>query len=106
MDKASIIKDAIDYIQDLHEQERRIQAEISELESGKSKKSPPGYEFEQEIPVLVSKSKKKRTQHCYDSGGSRVSPIEVLEVWCHFLPIQTKLFFPCRQGFAIIELVN
>ncbi|RVW16195.1 Transcription factor bHLH35 [Vitis vinifera] len=80
MDKASIIKDAIDYIQDLHEQERRIQAEISELESGKSKKSPPGYEFEQEIPVLVSKSKKKRTQHCYDSGGSRVSPIEVLEL--------------------------
>lgn len=82
MDKASIIKDAIDYIQELHEQERRIQAEISELESGKSKKSPPpGYDFEQESPVLVSKPKKKRTQHCYDSSGSRVpSPIEVLEV--------------------------
>ena len=28
MDKASIIKDAIDYIQELHNQERVIQAEI------------------------------------------------------------------------------
>ncbi|CAL5435961.1 unnamed protein product [Camellia sinensis] len=28
MDKASIIKDAIDYIQELHEQERRIQADL------------------------------------------------------------------------------
>ncbi|GFZ09151.1 basic helix-loop-helix (bHLH) DNA-binding superfamily protein [Actinidia rufa] len=35
MDKASIIKDAIDYIQELHDQERRIQAEILQLESGK-----------------------------------------------------------------------
>lgn len=96
MDKASIIKDAIDYIQELHEQERRIQAEISELETGKSKKSPPGYEFEQEIPVLASKSKKKRTQHFCESGGSRFCPIDVLEVRCHFLLIQTKVFFPSR----------
>ena len=94
MDKASIIKDAIDYIQELHEQEKMIQAEISDLETGNSKKSPPGYEFDQESPASVSKSKKKRTQHCYDSAGSRVSPIEVLEVRCHFLAIQTKVFFP------------
>ncbi|KAJ0965595.1 hypothetical protein J5N97_026733 [Dioscorea zingiberensis] len=36
MDKASIIKDAIDYIQDLQEQESRLMAEISELEFGRS----------------------------------------------------------------------
>ena len=78
MDKASIIKDAIEYIQELHEQERRIQAEIMELESGKLNKNP-GYGFEQELPILL-RSKKKKTDQFYDSGGPRISPIEVLEV--------------------------
>lgn len=78
MDKASIIKDAIKYIQELQEQERRIQDEIMELESGKSKNNP-GNDFEEELPILL-RSKKKRTDHFYDSGVSRTSPIEVLEV--------------------------
>ncbi|XP_017983886.1 PREDICTED: transcription factor bHLH35 isoform X1 [Theobroma cacao] len=78
MDKASIIKDAIDYIQELHEQESRIQAEILELESGKLKKNP-GYEFDQELPVLL-RSKKTKLENIFDSGGSRTSPIEVLEL--------------------------
>lgn len=78
MDKASIIKDAIDYIQELHEQERRIQTEIGELESGRSKKNL-GSEFDQELPVLL-RSKKKKIEQLYDSGGSRTSTIEVLEV--------------------------
>jgi len=78
MDKASIIKDAIEYIQELHEQERTIQAEILELESRKLKKNP-GYGFEQELPILL-RSKKKKTDQFYDSGGPRTSPIEVLEV--------------------------
>nr|WKE35204.1 basic helix-loop-helix family protein [Rosa persica] len=80
MDKASIIKDAIDYIQELHDQERRIQAEIMELESGKSKKGVMGSsDFEQELPVLL-RSKKKKIEQLYDSGGSRTSSIEVLEL--------------------------
>lgn len=82
MDKASIIKDAIDYIQELHEQERRIQAEIIELESNKLKKNP-GYDFDQELPILLRSKKKKIDQQLYDSCGSRsgsTSPIEVLEV--------------------------
>ncbi|KAJ9141316.1 hypothetical protein P3X46_031864 [Hevea brasiliensis] len=78
MDKASIIKDAIDYIQELHDQEKRIQAEIMELESGKLKKNP-GYDFEQELPVLL-RSKKKKIDQFYDSNGSRCCPIEVLEL--------------------------
>ncbi|CAB4262095.1 unnamed protein product [Prunus armeniaca] len=78
MDKASIIKDAIDYIQELHEQERRIQTEIGELESGRSKKNL-GSEFDQELPVLL-RSKKKKIEQLYDSGGSRTSTIEVLEL--------------------------
>lgn len=80
MDKASIIKDAIDYIQELHDQERRIQGEIMDLESGKSKKNGMGgSDFEQELPVLL-RSKKKKIEQLYDSGGSRTSSIEVLEV--------------------------
>lgn len=78
MDKASIIKDAIEYIQELHEQERRIQEEILELESGKGKKNP-GFDFGQDPPFLL-RSKKKRIDQLYDSGGSRASPIEILEV--------------------------
>ena len=79
MDKASIIKDAIEYIQHLHEQEKIIQAEIMELESGMPKKSP-SYDFEQELLPVVLRSKKKRTEQLYDSVTSRNTPIEVLEV--------------------------
>ncbi|XP_048447862.1 transcription factor bHLH35 isoform X1 [Pyrus x bretschneideri] len=78
MDKASIIKDAIDYIQELHEQERRIQTEIVELESGKSNKKL-GSDFEQDLPVLL-RSKKKKIEHLYDCGESRISTIEILEL--------------------------
>ncbi|KAK5773334.1 hypothetical protein PVK06_049640 [Gossypium arboreum] len=77
MDKASIIKDAIDYIQELHDQEGRIQAEIRELESGKLKKNP-GFEYDQELSGL--RSKKTKLDNIFDYGGSRASPIEVLEV--------------------------
>ncbi|KAH9805696.1 transcription factor bHLH35 [Citrus sinensis] len=78
MDKASIIKDAIDYIQELHEQEKRIRDEIIELESGKSKKNF-GFDFEQELPVLL-RPKKKKIDQFFDSAGSRTAPVEILEL--------------------------
>ncbi|KAB1200252.1 Transcription factor bHLH35 [Morella rubra] len=87
MDKASIIKDAIEYIQELQEQERRIQTEIMELESGKLKKNP-GYDFQQELPVVL-RSKKKKTDQLYDSGGLRTSPIEVLELRATYMGEKT-----------------
>ncbi|KAI7985750.1 Pleiotropic drug resistance protein 2 [Camellia lanceoleosa] len=77
MDKASIIKDAIDYIQDLHEQERRIKADLMQLESGKLKKNAV-FDLDQEIPTL-SRLKKKRIDHSYDSRRSTTSSIEDLE---------------------------
>ncbi|PQQ20122.1 transcription factor bHLH35 [Prunus yedoensis var. nudiflora] len=52
--------------------------EIGELESGRSKKNL-GSEFDQELPVLL-RSKKKKIEQLYDSGGSRTSTIEVLEL--------------------------
>lgn len=91
MDKASIIKDAIDYIQELHEQERRIQADIMELEGGRMSSSGNsnyhpvggelyGVDFDPDLQLYL-RSKKKRTDLGYDcGGGSRTSPIEDLEV--------------------------
>ncbi|KAK4747367.1 hypothetical protein SAY87_026404 [Trapa incisa] len=98
MDKASIIKDAIDYIQELHEQEKRIQAEILELESGKTGGGGDGRSYhhdhhaagggelygvdlDQDLP-LYSRSKKKRTNLGYDScgGSTMASSIEDLEL--------------------------
>lgn len=92
MDKASIIKDAITYIQELHEQERQIKAEISELEYGSlSRKNNSNYNnnsmnldcHEEQLPApALLRSKKKRTDHrrqFHDSDGCG-SPIEDLQV--------------------------
>ena len=86
MDKASIIKDAIGYIQELHDQEKKIQAELLELESGKSKKNQGGFgvHYHQELPVLLRSKKKKIDYQFCDFGGSKISPIELLEV-CPFV---------------------
>ncbi|CAL5333417.1 transcription factor bHLH35-like [Camellia sinensis] len=111
MDKASIIKDAIDYIQELHEQEGRIQAEIRELASGKSMENKYNYatvfddmeeqqqqhqhhddDHEQEdLPALL-RSKKKRIDLTYDSRCSRASspsPIEDLELRVSYMGEKT-----------------
>ncbi|XP_059637501.1 transcription factor bHLH35-like [Cornus florida] len=87
MDKASIIKDAIDYIQELHDQERRIQSEISELESGNVKNNLV-FDFDREMPALT-RLKKKRVDHNYDSGSTRISPIEVLELRVSYMGEKT-----------------
>ncbi|KAL0308277.1 UNVERIFIED_CONTAM: Transcription factor [Sesamum radiatum] len=78
MDKASIIRDAIEYIQTLHDEERRIQAEISELESGR----PANFEYEQEVNTFCSKPKRTRMENYYEYAAPRLmsSPIEVLEL--------------------------
>ncbi|GKV20377.1 hypothetical protein SLEP1_g30513 [Rubroshorea leprosula] len=80
MDKASIIKDAIDYIQELQEQEKRVQADIMELETGKLMKNLANYDnFDQDLPVLLRSKKTKFDNFC-DPAGSRTAPIEVLEL--------------------------
>ncbi|KAK7388147.1 hypothetical protein VNO78_22954 [Psophocarpus tetragonolobus] len=77
MDKASIIKDAIEYIQRLQDQEKRIQAEISDLQSLNIK--TPTYQFDHDLPILL-RSKKNRTEQLFDSVSSRNSPIEIIEL--------------------------
>ncbi|CAK7345710.1 unnamed protein product [Dovyalis caffra] len=78
MDKPSIIKDAIEYIQDLQEQEKRLQAEITELESQRLMKDP-GYDYEPELSVLL-RSKRTRHDQIWDRRLARSCPIEVHEL--------------------------
>ncbi|KAH6756415.1 basic helix-loop-helix DNA-binding superfamily protein [Perilla frutescens var. hirtella] len=66
MDKASIIRDAIEYIKSLQDEERRIQAEISNLES-----NTEFCEMDQETTTFSSKPKRSRME--------KPSPIEVVE---------------------------
>ncbi|XAR53248.1 hypothetical protein NMG60_11021720 [Bertholletia excelsa] len=112
MDKASIIKDAIEYIQELHEEEKRVRAEIVELECRRKLKKGGGggggsdFEMEEEaIPLPASSSsssrpKKKRIDQppplttAYDtssSGASRPSssPIEDLELRLSYMGEKT-----------------
>ncbi|XP_030535646.1 transcription factor bHLH35-like [Rhodamnia argentea] len=80
MDKASIVKDAIDYIQELREQEGKVRAEIAELESAILKKNPD-FKFEQERSPVHPKSKTKRRKLRHDSSKSPdTAPIELLEL--------------------------
>ncbi|KAJ6854101.1 transcription factor bHLH35-like [Iris pallida] len=58
MDKASIIKDAIGYIQELQEQERKMVAEITELEL-RSQDTSPISEITQDDCSFVHSSRKK-----------------------------------------------
>ncbi|XP_054821065.1 transcription factor bHLH35-like isoform X2 [Prosopis cineraria] len=96
MDKASIIKDAIEYIQDLHKQEKSIEAEITELESGMNMNmnmnmnmmmmssngvnQNSSFEYEQDLPVLLRSKRNKTEQQLFESVSSRTSPIEVHEL--------------------------
>ncbi|CAN1229335.1 Transcription factor bHLH35, partial [Linum grandiflorum] len=77
MDKASIIKDAINYIQELHDLERRMQAEIAHLELESSGLRKGIYEMELEDLPLLLRSKKKKVE---DDRFYDASPIELLEL--------------------------
>ncbi|KAI3965095.1 hypothetical protein MKX01_014026, partial [Papaver californicum] len=80
MDNASTIKDAIEYIEELHEQEQAIQSEITELESGKLKKSVSDIVLEH---TDLLKTKKKKIDGTYDSSGSQTLSIESPELRIH-----------------------
>ncbi|XP_073149380.1 transcription factor bHLH35 [Henckelia pumila] len=84
MDKASTIKDAIEYIRSLHEQERIILAEISDLENSKPSN---GHEFDHQDAAAAASSCYRPNaptmdQDCFNFAGSAIisSPIEVFQL--------------------------
>ncbi|KAL2534480.1 basic helix-loop-helix (bHLH) DNA-binding superfamily protein [Abeliophyllum distichum] len=78
MDKESTLRDAIEYIQKLHEEERKIQAEISDLESAGRSSKCTNFQFDQEATF---KPNRIRTQeHFHDFQGSSSSRTEVIEL--------------------------
>ncbi|KAG1331957.1 transcription factor bHLH35 [Cocos nucifera] len=79
MDKASIIKDAIDYIQELQDQERRILAEISDLESGKEEKLPIGDTKRDDVRFTQRKRKRTSPASTLTTGSPSLRSIEVME---------------------------
>nr|XP_017250929.1 PREDICTED: transcription factor bHLH35-like [Daucus carota subsp. sativus] len=76
MDKASIIKDAISYIQELQEQEKILGGEITQLEyslATKNKKSLDELNqaaADMAMPSTVSKKKRTDKQQLFDESGS------------------------------------
>nr|XP_043623545.1 transcription factor bHLH35-like [Erigeron canadensis] len=95
MDKASIIKDAIDYIQHLHDQERIIQSEIIELESRKSESGVFDFDHQE---ASTERSKKKRIEQSPDSIESSVFPVEILELNVSYVGEKTVLVsLKCRK---------
>ncbi|KAG1364498.1 putative Ubiquitin-conjugating enzyme E2 22 [Cocos nucifera] len=86
MDKASIIKDAIDYIQELQEQERRMQAEISELESGKEEKAPIVDTERDDVNFTQRKKKKSSRGSPLAPGSPSSASIELMDAANENLP--------------------
>lgn len=94
MDKASIIKDAIEYIESLNNEEQRIQAEILELESGGaaqlfySDHQAESTAFSASKPIKRSRTMENYYDSCVSSSAPSSnsfvmppsSPIELLEV--------------------------
>uniref|UniRef100_A0A803MDD8 BHLH domain-containing protein n=1 Tax=Chenopodium quinoa TaxID=63459 RepID=A0A803MDD8_CHEQI len=77
MDKASTIKDAIDYIKELQEEERRIKEDIAKLELRKQNNNNESSSWcstivlEQELSTLLTnKSNNDHDKRCYDSNNS------------------------------------
>ncbi|XP_024967245.1 transcription factor bHLH35-like [Cynara cardunculus var. scolymus] len=105
MDKASIIKDAIDYIQKLQHQERTIQAELMELESRKLELENLDFYEETEF-LLMEGSNNKKLEQTLGSSGSRPYPIQVIQLSVSYVGENTVLVsLKCsKRGDTIVRL--
>ncbi|CAN6275407.1 unnamed protein product [Urochloa humidicola] len=84
MDKASIIKDAIEYIEKLQAEERQVLQEVRALESGGSAGGEE-YEYKYDEGVLLQAERAKRTRRARSvpamaAGAPPPPPVEVLEL--------------------------
>lgn len=86
MDKASIIKDAIDYIQQLQAQERHMLAEVSALESAAAAAAADEYD-DGTLSSLASSAQRKKVKRALSVSSIKGAllaatspPVEVLEL--------------------------
>lgn len=97
MDKASIIKDAISYIQELQEEEKKLQAEVLELES--VNESKPSASDESDIDHLMRFSPPKKKKAMSTSSlplYANSSMIELVEVSLSLsLSLTTMVYMMC-----------
>ncbi|RLM65583.1 transcription factor bHLH35-like [Panicum miliaceum] len=78
MDKASIIKDAIEYIQQLQAEERRVLQEL-EAAAGAQQMDKAAYEYEYDEGVLLQAERAKKPKRA-PSIAPASAPVEVLEL--------------------------
>lgn len=92
MDKASIIKDAIAYIENLHEQESRIREEVEDLES----RAPSNSSSASGLAALDSGlNPQRRPRKAWPGAPRPSSPIEILEVSSR---IRIRCHGRCHRG--------
>ncbi|KAF8688281.1 hypothetical protein HU200_042334 [Digitaria exilis] len=86
MDKASIIKDAIEYIEHLQAEERRMLQEVRELEAAGfgAEERYEGYEYDEGLVLEAVRTAKRMKRSAPEAaGGARAAapaPVEVLEL--------------------------
>ncbi|KAJ1433439.1 Myc-type, basic helix-loop-helix [Sesbania bispinosa] len=104
MDKASIIKDAIDYIHHLHDQEKTIQAQIIDLQSS----APPATDHHHDLPILLRSNKKQREQQLHNSllTSRNYSPIEIIELRVTYMGEKTFVvsLTCCKRTDTMVKL--
>lgn len=123
MDKASVIKDSIDYMQELIDQEKRLESEIKELESRSTLLENPirDYDYinnfaenqQQDLSDIhnVLRSKKVKQMHYNTFGSSNItrvhnhSPIEVLEVSILINASLLHIFVCTSQNIFLLVII-
>ena len=115
MDKVSIVKDAIDYIQELQKEVKRMTEEVAELESAKEEKSSVSEITLDDHQVLGSKRRKMTSEGSFLATSSLGKPcIQVTEVktlYCQgshnfktrLWPTQKGSDLDCRHQWPLVQ---
>lgn len=90
MDKASIVKDAIEYIVKLQKQDRRIRGEISKLESETSNKNSTHLQHE----TFDFSNPKTLDEHQYGYHSSPIDVLQVIKQYLHITLFSTHFYWP------------
>ncbi|KAL4028640.1 hypothetical protein IC575_011841 [Cucumis melo] len=106
MDKASIIKDAIEYIQELRSEENRIETEISNLESGKFKSTTSNEDDDRENNTRNTRKRGTKNSNRQLREKPTSSPIEILDLNVSYMGEKTMVVsMTCeRRNDAVLKI--